>query len=485
MLSSPIIQKQPAKEIEQLLTRKSEIIKKTEMFFISLEDIYKLRENIATKVQSTEEEIANKYLYLGPQGALAWKNVDIKYELGNQSLMLLKDHFDKIDSIIRDEIQAGYDIVSLGCGTCMDDKTILTEIEKITNLRSVETFNVIVLDFSLDLLYEGAQFLYNFISGHPISKYIDKVIGINADIDKFAIQGLDIITNPNLVRKNQKALFHLLGLTLANNNEEKMLMNISNVMQDGDYLLLGLDFSLDDDISLKNSINSYKKKVYLEDIDRFLCSPFFFASKMQPCCNDVQGMEIITAFGDKDTLKYPINIIHKTLENNLGNTSAVNNAVNLVRYHKIITKNAVSIPLRKCDFSNKYSHSDFKKFLFDIKKREISFEIMCEIDSFGISEAGKRKHEARLHLVLLKKVPLNKLPSQNHPKIEKLKAIIFKHLSDIDSPIAANPADKEKAERIIKKLKKGQIPTEYLTEKLMKNDELIILLNFIKKFGKK
>ena len=71
--------------------------------------------------------------------------------------------------------------------------------------------------------------------------------------------------------RHPNRFFHLLGLTLGNNEEYKFLSNISKAMEKGDYLLLGVDFCLDKNEWLTESLGSYRNTE--QKILKFLSGP--------------------------------------------------------------------------------------------------------------------------------------------------------------------------------------------------------------------
>jgi hypothetical protein len=180
-----------------------------------------------------------------------------------------------------------------------------------------------------------------------------------------------------------------------------MLGAISSVMEEGDFLLLGVDFSVEDPESLKKTISSYEKGGARTKIDEFLCGPLHFGTKFE-WVSESHNVQLITRLGNYDSIVYPVEVIHKHEENS--KLSKVQNSVSLVRYQRIESFLIGSgIPPRMCDFSNKYSVSDFNVFIKNIKKNHaIPFEVVSEIDAFGISDLSKIKHDPFQQLVLLR-----------------------------------------------------------------------------------
>lgn len=384
-----------------------------EVNWFILENLTALTDKLVQQVKDVNSPLVNKYLYLGEHGAMSWKDVDQTYKLGRQGKRLIQDHFQDIDSIIRATIkeekpgepESGYDIISLGCGTGEDDETILIELNKrLAEYNSLPTFNIITVDLSLPLLVEGTVRISNVIRNNELVNYIDRIDAICCDLDSF-FKSAEYIRfgGKKCHRKNNRALFHLLGLTLANNDEVQMLSAISSVMKEGDFLLLGLDFSVEDSEALKKTISSYENEGARNRIDEFLCGPLHFSTRFE-WMDSSHNFQLITELASNDSILYPLEVIHEHKENNGFSLSKVPNAVNLKRSHRIKSRLTDShIPPRMCDFSNKYSGADFEVFIKNIKKHyAILFEVVGKIDAFGISDRDKRKHEPLQQLVLLR-----------------------------------------------------------------------------------
>ncbi|MBW8034927.1 MAG: L-histidine N(alpha)-methyltransferase [Planctomycetes bacterium] len=398
--------------------------------YIPLVQPDKLRRKLIEEV-CDGSELVNKYLYLGEHGAMLWKDVDKTYCLGRQGTPLLENHFGDIDEVIRSSAQilggtsaSGYDIISLGCGSGEDDIEILRKIEqKIDAGVHVPRFNIITVDLSWELLFDGTENIRQHLENHRIGQYVNDLVALWCDIETL-INASSYIISGSSYRLNGVALFHMLGLTLSNNNEERMFRAISNVMQEKDFLLVGVDFSMDDNKALINSRKAYENKTARKKIDEFLCGPLLYATR-HAVNEQSKLVSIGTRFGSNDYIKYPIQVDHVFEIDNKHNTSSISTAANLVRYHRFKATSTKGSFYRQCDFSNKYAASEFGKYISWIReKKGIPFGLAKDVGVYGIDEERKKRHEPFQHLVLIQYMRTLGLGTSDEEEIERRKRFL-------------------------------------------------------------
>lgn len=380
--------------------------KKKEAFYIILEDRAENFKTVRANVVEITKPLPNKYLYLGRYGSYLWNQIEANYQPGLDSSKLIQKHFSEIDKIILDNISGfnrSYDIVSLGCGSGADDISILQIINKRKNNR--ELFDITTIDLSFDLLVQGTENIENHINGNlNLKNRIGMIRGLCVDIENLN-KAKSIIINSRS-KKKKSNLFHLLGLTLGNNREISFLRSIYNVMNDGDWLLLGVDFSANDDAILKETEQSYTTGAQAVSINKFLCAPLPFVINFDGSSQGKNTMKMT----EKEFKKFSqISILHK-IEDVVG-VSDIPGTKSFTRYHIYHNYNNNQ---RLCDFSNKYTFEGFKTFLNTLSSLNCHFELYEDnIKKFNLDEKSPQ------HLVLLRKKAKSNLKEKKTRKIDK------------------------------------------------------------------
>jgi len=354
-------------------------VKTIQPSLISLVDLNHLYDGIIANIKA-KSQIKNKYLYLGWHGAKAWKNVDSSYMIGDEGLQLINDNFIKIDQIVRadSKFDKRYNIISLGSGTCQEDVKILDVLLK----SGMGVFPAVFynINISIDLLTEGVKTLANKVNGHPkLLKEIEDIVPINLDIEHLT-QFKEIFTFYN---KNQRTnLFHLLGLTLGNNDECAFLHAIHQAMQCEDYLLLGVDFCADEQAMIETAKNKYYSEEITETINEYICSPLIFASKYKKDEHSTRYKFDIDEFSELEILF--------EVEKNKSN---IPETISFVYYYGFPNG-----PFRmEACYSHKYKSIQFKEYVeMELPRKGIYFELIGDICGFGNKYSGQ-------YLVLLKK----------------------------------------------------------------------------------
>lgn len=252
---------------------------------------------VSKKLLTAGDSLSNKYLYLGPHGAKAWIDVETSasFRIKSMARDLLKNYFQEIfDMVLEVSGEKAFDVVSLGTGTGHDDDFILEELRKKTN----EEINLYLIDLSLELLQIGADYVNNNKAG---TAYRDatQIHAICIDIEDLST--LQKYFN-NTHKKNKFRLYHLLGLTLGNNNELDFLTKIAKGMSEGDFLLLSLDFCLDRNKWEKFSIGSYEKSQL--SIQKFLSCPLKTAIETFYNGNNVLSFKGLWSSGSSNEYDY-------------------------------------------------------------------------------------------------------------------------------------------------------------------------------------
>lgn len=369
-------------------------------------DAVTLAREVVLALQNPDTSLSNKYLYLGPHGASAWEDVEKYGDFPIQEIAkkLLRDNIDKIlDAIQNDSGDAGMDVVSLGTGTGSDDIIILQKLW----LRDPEETTFFAVDLGRDLLHRAIKKIKETIT--PIGEQDEATFLRQICIDISQITTMQDYFKKN--RRHSRRLYHLLGLTLGNNNEYVFLEQISAGMLPGDYLLIGVDFCVDDRDWTENSKSGYDKVGH--KVDHFVSGPLKTAIAL---ANDssldkkFNGVFLTPSKDRCDFLKEDFQIVKKPIERadkQDPKLSCIPNSLSFARFYvpsKFANSkfDALNPKKRKygklCDFSNKYKSSDFEKWLYDNEK-PFGLKLMREHEKDGIKLWGKEYQ----HLVLLKK----------------------------------------------------------------------------------
>lgn len=320
-------------------------------------------------LQSTSGELKNKYLYLGPYGAMAWAVVERKLDIKTNAKKMLEDCVGEILNILRDDNKGeGLDIVSLGSGTGGDDEYILEELLS----KGEENVHVYLIDISIDLLRIASKKIIDIIVNydntelHPICVDFENLQDVKLKYFK--------------KRDSRQRLFHLLGLTLGNNDEISLLANISKGMELNDYLLIAVDLCLDSSRLQKESISSYDKINH--EVKIFLSGPLITGISIyrekRVNLHDVRfkgdiGMACGAIYDYMSLADGNAIISTKIMENEkqAKKYSSIKNALSIARYYEYKQKDCQHDvlfddeygKLKLCDYSNKYSSECFYEFL--------------------------------------------------------------------------------------------------------------------------
>jgi hypothetical protein len=356
-----------------------------------------------------KKPLANKYLYLGSSGARNWIKVEIGSDLARQKRLSLRLYLENIRKLIPED---SFDIVSLGSGTGTDDITILEHLAP----KVHSPLSVIGIDLSWCLLDVGLQNISNSISNNSLRQWVD-LYGLCVDFEELgkATDKLNSTSESTSIRRNKRCLFHLLGLTIGNSSEIKLLKTIHNVMDIGDYLLLNVDFSADDPEALKASFNAYNNNA----VNDFLLGPLNASTRFEQNGENSYLLKSFIKNHSAELIDYTKTnvVLHKTTEvrGKEEKLSDVENASLFVRYYvdeklEKESKNGINITEylklhgKLIDFSAKYKCEDFKMFLNGLSDEEIYFETMHDLKEFYVTQIEGYKYETIQAYILLKKI---------------------------------------------------------------------------------
>lgn len=423
---------------------------------VNLDELYNA---IISEVRS-KSNLKSKYLYLGWHGAKAWKNVDSNYKISTQGIQILVDYFSEIDDIVRSTANGKkYNIVSLGSGTCDEDLKILDILFRKNNLSIIPPFRIYTVDISIDLLNEGAQKLAKKINNnHKLKNLVQDIVSINIDIEK--LHSAQEIINQYKYKSSDTNLFHLLGLTLGNNNENSILSSIHNTMGTNDYLLLGVDFCADEEMLLNQTKEQYHSQEITDIINEYLCSPLIFASKYEKNSKTKHIKFSIDQFNELEIV-----FSEETTVSNIADSKS------FVYYYKYNDTGGIH-QMRVC-FSNKYKSSSFKKYIEEeLPKKDVYFEIIKDIRGFGHEETGQ-------YLVLLKKIQKNRREIQLEKQqiiSNKEKNAIVKVLELTNKEIASSSVDFSNSAAIMRNYNET---IEYIKSKSSDETKLKLIIKII------
>ncbi|WKZ70030.1 MAG: L-histidine N(alpha)-methyltransferase [Melioribacteraceae bacterium] len=388
--------------------------------YVNLENTSKKLSEVFSKLRQGKP-LQNKYLYLDSSGANNWSNVEGTLGLSQNEENLLEQHYEEIDNTIRELSNCkSYDIISLGCGTGTDDKTIINTIYgKMENQFSIST-----IDLSLDLLHKGTYNIYKEILGKYIKSKVD-ILGICCDFENLENAKSYLETR----ERNETRLYHLLGLTIGNNKELWLLKKIHDRMKNGDYLLLGVDLSADDTKALANSEAAYNVGNASTYVDEFLLGPLNFSTSFhvnRKYKDPFLHTKIKYSIEQCDEIDYLINGFKPILlksrysdntdysnKNNSKDSnkfSDIKNTVTFTRYYKFGPAQIL------CDYSNKYKADSFIEFINNLFGNNVFLKPVTGITKFGLREDLLGKHEPYQYLVLLRKVD----PKQSIEEVDSL-----------------------------------------------------------------
>jgi len=394
-------------------------------YIVSCKDITVFNKTVIADVRNTAKlELPNKYLFLGPQGAILWAQIDKKYRASADGAELLSDHFSTIDQIVfNSNNNKSYDVVSLGIGIGTDDINILAQIQSLQKDK-LSNFNIYAVDLSLALLRRGVSEIDNFLKTEEIRKNIKQIYGIWTDFEDLSLSENKTYLNLNINFGKNRALYHLLGLTLGNNKESKLLSAIHECMEPNDFLLLGVDFCADgDETIITKAEDIYTKGESSKIINKFLCNQLYFASEFKLQKSDYSQKQYKLTLNN---LFSDVDIIHD--RNYDGKYSDVKDSISFTRYHR-----TGGMPLRLCDFSTKYKKNNFKDFIEkELKSQLIHFEW---IDCY---HAKKNPEKNTQVLILLKKIKKAETQTSSTKFNEKIITQAISQLNQINKTAEAH-----------------------------------------------
>ena len=181
--------------------------------------IDKIRKEIIKGLTSKQKYISSKFFY-NEKGSKLFEDITRlpEYYPTRTEKQILKEIAPELMSNLHN-----IDIVELGSGDCSKISILLKSIPT----ENLETVNYIPVDVSKSAIYESAQSLMEIFPGLSIN-------GLVADF----MNQLEIIPD------NRKRMFCFLGSTIGNFTKDvtnDFLKNLSNNMNSGDTLLLGVD----------------------------------------------------------------------------------------------------------------------------------------------------------------------------------------------------------------------------------------------------
>ncbi|MCG7934255.1 MAG: L-histidine N(alpha)-methyltransferase [Candidatus Thiodiazotropha taylori] len=381
-------------------------------------DSVELTQKVIAALEDSAGRLYNKYLYLGPHGAHAWEQVELagSFTLKDQARKTLKAHFQNIINFIQSDGGMNLDIVSLGTGTGRDDEYILREIcsKQSTNI------SLFAVDLGGDLLRRAIKDIRKSFWRSADMREKIALHAMCVDISKLSIYKRVLTADGGKKRR----LFHLLGLTIGNNNEYEFLYQIAKSMQPGDYLLIDVDFCLDDEEWEATSTQSYVDTSW--EVDQFVSTPLRTAVALARHREELQqelkfdGM-FATPSGDHCDFLEPgsVRIVKKPIrvdEQLHIPLSQIPGALSLSRFYvpnKLFKDFDALDPVKYlrgklCDFSNKYSSKKFAEWL-NSHSADLGLEVFMpedNIEAWGAT--GEDKHGQ--HLVLLKRAVTMRTP---------------------------------------------------------------------------
>jgi uncharacterized SAM-dependent methyltransferase len=385
--------------------------------FIRLEDYFELYTKITSCLDTKGSDIPNKYLYLGWHGAKKWHEINTHlYEKHiNHTIFLLEELFDRIHKDIVTNIlgeSKEYDIVSLGSGLAREDAKMFSMMSQL-NIR----FNHIKFS-AIDISYELLVYGMNEICKQKAWNF-NKLNAIWLDFEKLHLA-------KSFINGNKPRLFHLLGLTLGNNNEISILGEIYKVMDESDFLLIDIDCSNESAEELVSIKELYEKDKTITD--PWLCNSLFFKTEIRALINkSTNSFRYRPSYQlmNKDRVA-SVQIIYHEIEENVIKTKVPGGA-SLARSHVYFNNNGVQISSAICDYSNKYAVEGFNDF---IEKTLYQKNIRIY---FSIVKLYSHPN-TNTKLVLLKKKQENISNSGlNQADISRLKNIIESYVHDKES----------------------------------------------------
>lgn len=413
-------------------------------------DAVTLAKEVVSMLENPQKPLVNKYLYLGPHGAAAWEAVETsgEFSIKLHAKNLLKNNFDEILNIIQEDSgETGVDIVSLGTGAGNDDVDILSLLWE----RDRTEIALFAVDLGGDLLHRAMKKVSQSFIRQTERKNATTLQPLCIDISDLYAERTRFFN----YKKHHRRLYHLLGLTLGNNNEFVFLNQISDGMLPGDYLLVGVDFCLDKSYWRAQSEASYANT---GAVDAFVSGPLktAIALAQNPKIDlHFDGIFVTPSGNQCDFLREEFQIVKKPIEmadRQEPRLSCVPESLSIARYYvpsKFVEgKFDAMDPMKRrfgklCDFSNKYKSAEFEKWLRNHEK-ELGLTLMHEKNKIKLW--GNESQ----YLVLLKKTdqPFDPTEEQLCNNILKnVDSIFSTYLEMDDKPIVTE------AQNVITKLK--------------------------------
>jgi len=185
-----------------------------------------LRKEIITGLTADNKHISSKFFYDAIGSKLFEKITGLpEYYVTRTERAILKEVANEIGNELKD-----YDIVELGSGDCSKISILFDAMP----VRCIESVRYIPVDFSKSAIEKSANILVDNFSGLEIR-------GLVADFTR----------QLKHIPSGAKRLFCFFGSTLGNFTQDratKFLARLSEVMNSGDILLLGVDMVKNKDI---------------------------------------------------------------------------------------------------------------------------------------------------------------------------------------------------------------------------------------------
>ncbi|MCH7903480.1 MAG: L-histidine N(alpha)-methyltransferase [Armatimonadetes bacterium] len=241
------------------------------------------------------DEIDHRYLYWGLEGAEAWLKVtnDRRYELARLTYDQVHNALDSLLDDIVDDTLPGMDYVSLGPGDGEKDALMLEGLYR--RLGSSRTCTYYPVDFSYHLVRWTLAYLETHMVGGSIGDwYTHKV-----DKRPFLCDFLQLPDSDHgFWNTGWPKLFALLGSTLGNFAELKLLRAIAHAMSENDWLLIDAELHADrtDDELLQQYSDTGK-------LMTFLSTPFHYLEGATPPDGEKLRATVEDGFSDIDGSK--------------------------------------------------------------------------------------------------------------------------------------------------------------------------------------
>jgi hypothetical protein len=346
----------------------------------TLLDLQKEIESIQKILKNSNMDIPTKYAYKGWQGWSNWSNLKGIFDEVSDTTRLLDKHFSDIFKLMLKDSSDGksIDVISLGVGLGDEDINIL---KKISKFKEHNKFSFFGIDYSNAIVERACYFIRNKIEKISSLK-LESITGLCIDFENLSNHKILFHKNKNI------KFFHLLGLTLGNNKEESILKNITDVLDEGDYLLFDVDCSVDKgDKKIQTLLDTYSSEMHITNA--FLTNVLLYGVSFRSKNNF-----------DFGNFKFPweVRVNYLNLNDCKKKTiSDIEDTITLSRQHIYKNGNHI-IGQRICDFSNKYSSTAFSKFISSFCD-ENNFEIIESLKGgifWGIDESSNK-------LILIKK----------------------------------------------------------------------------------